>query len=152
MKAPAFFSILLFAFLVGCSSTPTPPVDPSDLSNSIHPAATPFGNKVIHLNVPDRLTMLQMRQAILNAAFEDRWVVLANGMEGESGVVQVHKKTVFADTVFTFLFQPTTIDGYSDSYSLDAVGTPTKRYTPPSRIDSIRKQIKENLMGLMAGY
>jgi len=150
MKVSAFFAIFLFIFLAGCSSTPTPP--PADPTESIFPASTEYGNKVIHLNVPNRLSPLQVRQAIQNAAYEDGWITLANGEEGKSGLVQLQKKTLFADTVITFLFQPTVVDGFSDSYTIDVTGKRTGRYTPPLRIDTIRAAVKKNLERAMAGY
>ncbi|MGE9291230.1 MAG: hypothetical protein ACQKBT_09585 [Puniceicoccales bacterium] len=150
MKIPAIFAIFLFTFFVGCSTTPKP--SPADLSDSIHPAATAYGNKVIHLNLPNRLSMLQIQQAILNAGYQEGWVAVHVGTDGESGLVQLRKKGVFNDSNFSFLFQPTVIDGYSNSYTVDVTGKPTRRYTPPINIDRIRKSIRANLEKEMAGY
>ena len=152
MKIPAIFAIFLFTFLAGCSTAPKTATSPADTSNLIHPAATIYGNKVIHLNLPKRLSMLQIRQAIFNAAYQEGWEAIDAGTEGDSGMIQVKKTSVFAESIFTFLFQQTVIDGYSNSYSVDVTGKPTKRYTPPVRIDKIRKRIKENLQREMAGY
>ena len=152
MKVPAIFAIFLFIFLAGCSTTPTPSTNTKDTSNLIHPAATIYGNKVIHLNVPDRLTRLQMQQAILNAALSEGWITVSTGQDGDSGVIQLSKKSIFSESNFTFLYQPTTIDGYSNSYTVDVTGKPTRRYTPPINIDKIRKQIKINLEKEMAGF
>lgn len=152
MKIPAIFAIFLFTFLAGCSTTPSPTATAEDPSNSINPAATVYGDKVIHLNVPNRLSMLQIRQAILNAAYADRWELVDIGTDGDNGLIQIRKRTVFAESNFTFLFQPTVIDGYSNSYTVDVTGKPTRRYTPPVRIDRVRDQIKANLQGEMAGF
>jgi len=150
MKVPAVFAIFLFVFLAGCSSTPkTPTADAADL---IHPASTVYGDKVIHLNLPNRLSMLQIQQAILNAGIQERWMTVDTGTEGESGMIQLRKKNLFSEANFTFLFQPIVIDGYSNSYSTDVTGKPTKRYTPPMWINRLRASIKENLEKSMAGY
>jgi hypothetical protein len=151
MKIPAIFAIVLFTFLVGCSSTPkTPP--PEDASDLIHPASTVYGNKVIHLNIPNRLSMLQIQQAILNAALDERWITVDVGNEGESGLVQLRKSNVFAEANFTFLFQPVVVDGYSNSFTTDITGKPTRRYTPPLWIDGLRESIKKHLEKSLAGY
>jgi len=119
-------------------------------------AATPlnpvYGPKVIHLEVPNRLTDLQMRQAIQNAAFENGWTVTESDFVDGEGMVSIYRKTVFAETTFTFLFGPGNFSGYSDSYTLDATGKRTRRYTPPARISSIRDSIRENLTNELAGY
>jgi hypothetical protein len=96
--------------------------------------------------------MVQMLQAILNAAYQTGWTTVDIGTDGESGMIQMTKKSVFAEANFTFLFQATTIDGYSNSYTIDVTGKPTKRYTPPVWIDKIRKKIRTNLEKDMAGF
>ncbi len=152
MKIPAIFSILLFTFLLGCATSPNSSPRVTAGLNSLEPAATVYGDKVIHLNVPNRLSMLQMRQAILNAAYDEKWEVTDVGLRGESGFIQMQKKNVFAEAYFTFLFGPTVVNGYSNSYSVDITGKPTRRYTPPLWMDRIRDRIKTNLENEMAGF
>ncbi|MFP4352628.1 MAG: hypothetical protein ACLFRP_07095 [Puniceicoccaceae bacterium] len=148
MKAPAVFSTILFVFFAGCSSVPEPDRDGDDR----FPASTPYGDKVIHLKIPPRLSQLEIEQAILNAAVDNRWQVMDTGTVDGAGMVEMRRKTTFAETTFTFLFRRDLIEGFSDSFSLDITGKPTRRYTPPIRIDTIRDSIRENLEAAMAGY
>lgn len=148
MKAPAVFSTILFVFFAGCSSVPGPDGD----RGGVTAASTVYGDKVINLNIPNRLSQLQIQQAILNAAVDDRWQVMGTGTADGAGMVEIRKKTPFAETNFTFLFRPDLIEGFSNSFTLDVTGKRTRRYTPPIRIDSIRDAIRENLEVGMAGY
>ncbi len=152
MKLAACFSTVLFGFFLGCSTTPVPPdpdTAPAGEASLLHPV---YGPKVIHMEVPNRLSDLQMRQAIQNAAFANGWRVVENGSVDGKGMVAIYKKTIFAETTFTFLFGPGEFDGYSDSYTLDITGKRTKAYTPPARTESIRRSIKKNLTAELAGY
>lgn len=152
MKIPAIFAIFLFTFFAGCTTTPDAPPSVTNPADSIHPPVTEYGEKVIHLNLPNRLNLTQIQQAILNAGVSERWVMIGAGVDGDSGVVQLQKKSIFAEATFTFLFQPTAIDGYSASYRTDVTGKPTGNYTPPLWIDNIREAIRKNLEKSMAGF
>ena len=114
MKAPVLFSTILFVFFAGCSSVPGPGGDDDGLSA----ASTVYGDKVINLNIPNRLSQLQIQQAILNAAIENRWLIVETGTVEEAGMVEMRRKTPFAETNFTFLFRPDLIEGFSNSFTL----------------------------------
>jgi len=152
MKLAARFSTVLLVFFAGCASSPKGPDQGAPKAFSDTPLHALYGAKVIHLEVPNRLSDLQMRQAIQNAAIEEGWQIVENGTVDGLGIVALYKKTVFAESTFTFLFGPGIFDGYSDSYTLDVTGKRTRRYTPPARIESIRKSIRENLTAQLAGY
>ncbi len=151
MKAPAVFSTILFVFFAGCSSVPGPDGGGGD-GGGLSAASTAYGDKVINLNIPNRLSHLQLQQAILNAAVDERWQVMGTGTADGAGMVEIRKKTPFAETTFTFLFRPDLIEGFSNSFTLDVTGKRTRRYTPPIRIDTIRDAIRANLESEMAGY
>ena len=116
------------------------------------PASTAYGNKVIHLEVPNRLSDLQMRQAILNASYQNGWEVTQSGQTDDAVLVQTSRKTPFAESNFTFLAEPGLIEVYSNYYALDITGKRTRRYTPPVRINTIRDSLRENLEKALAAY
>lgn len=111
-----------------------------------------YGVQAFVLDVPNRLSDLQMRQAIQNAAISEGWQITENGTVDGKGMVTIFRKTVFAETSFTFLFGPGSFTAFSDSYTLDVTGKRTRRYTPPARVNAMRDSIKENLVAQLAGY
>lgn len=150
MKSSLIVSLFFVLGLTGCSSfyAPKPALD-DDLTG---PRPEPYGEKVIILNVPPRLSLLQVRQSILNASLEKGWSILESGYVDENGIVKIRNKSLLYESIFTFVFDPTVVEGYSESYVLNHLGNRSKRYTPPPRVSALRKEIVRNLESQIAGY
>lgn len=78
---------------------------------------------------------------------------MVDGADGsEAGLVRLRMRNYFYETNLLFLFNPSVVEGYSDSYVLNSKGERTKRYTPPLRVSGIRDEIKDFLRTQVAGF
>jgi len=150
MKSSYFYFLTLLLLVSGCATFQGERPALDDALDG--PRPEPYGEKVILLNVPPRLSVLQIRQSIMNAALRNNWSILESGFVDDNGFVVIRNRTSFYDSIFTLVFNPSLVEGFSESYVLNHSGNRSKRYTPPVRVDRLRKDIVKNLEQQIAGY
>lgn len=150
MKSSIFTFLAILLLASGCATFQgeRPALD----DNLDGPRPEPYGEKVMLLNVPPRLSMLQVRQSIMNAALRNNWNIIESGFVDDNGFVVIRNRTSFYDSIFTFVFNPALVEGFSESYVLNQRGVRSKRYTPPVRVDRLRRDIVRNLEQQIAGF
>lgn len=107
---------------------------------------------VFQIVAPSDLSMLQVQQSILNAAFQRNWRVEESLREGPLGKIRLSRTDALYEMNLHVEFDQAGLEAFSESYILNRRGERVRRYNPRTTIRGLRSAIADQLKHQAFGY